>query len=143
MNAVQRIARVMVAALLILMTGACSTPVPSDSTVQRLGTELFTALKAKDFERALDYYAPEFFQSRPREQWKAHLQAAQQKLGDLQSFELRRKQVDVRYTGTFFIYEYSVVYANEKSWETVTFFIHVSGEQPVQVFGHQIKAKGI
>lgn len=143
MNAVQHMARVMVAALLTLMSGACSTPVPSDGAVQKLGTELFTALKAKDFERALDYYAPEFFQSRPREHWKAHLQTVQQKLGDLQSFELRRKQVDVRYTGTFFIYEYSVAYANAKSWETVTFFIHVSGEQPVQVFGHQIKAKGI
>jgi len=143
MSVVQRKARVLVTALLIFIISACSTAVPSDGAVQRLGTELFTALKAKDFERALDHYAPEFFQSRPREQWKAHLQSVQQKLGDLQSFELRRKQVDVRYTGTFFIYEYSVVYANEKSWETVTFFIHVSGDQPVQVFGHQIKAKGI
>ncbi len=143
MLAVQRIAHVMAMALLVSIIAACSGPVPGDSAVERLGVEFFSALKAKDFERALDHYAPEFFQSRPREQWQARLQAVQQKLGDMQSFELRRKQVDVRYTGTFFIYEYSVVYANEKSWETVTFFVHVNGEQPVKVFGHQIKAKGI
>ena len=143
MVAVQRMARVMAAVLLISVIGACSGPVPSDSAVEQLGLEFFSALKAKDYERALDYYSPDFFNGRPREEWKAHLQAIQQKLGDIQSFELRRKQVDVRYTGTFFIYEYSVVYANEKSWETVTFFIHVSGQQAVKVFGHQIKAKGI
>ena len=143
MIAVQRMARVMAAALLISILAACSENVPSDSAVEQLGVEFFSALKAKDYERALDYYSPDFFNGRPREEWKAHLQAIQQKLGDMQSFSLRRKQVDVRYTGTFFIYEYSVAYANEKSWETVTFFIHVSGQQPVKVFGHQIKAKGI
>lgn len=135
--------RAVLTALIILALTACENSAPSDSAVQQLGTEFYSALKAKDFERALDYYSPDFFNGRPREEWKAHLQAIQQKLGDLQSFDLRRKQVDVRYTGTFFIYEYSVVYANEKSWETVTFFIHVSGDQPVKVFGHQIKAKGI
>jgi len=138
-----RSGRAMLAVLAMITIGACTNTAPSDAAVEKLGVEFFTALKAKDFERALDYYAPEFFQGRPREEWKAHLQAIQQKLGDLQSFDLRRQQVDARYTGTFYIYEYSVVYANEKSWETVTFFIHVSGEQPVKVFGHQIKAKGI
>lgn len=135
--------RAMLAAFIMVTISACTNSVPSDGAVEKLGVEFYSALKAKDFERALDYYSPDFFNGRPREQWKAHLQAIQQKLGDVQSFDLRRKQVDVRYTGTFFIYEYSVVYANEKSWETVTFFIHVSGEQPVKVFGHQIKAKGI
>ena len=140
---VQGIARALAAALLVAVIGACTASVPSDAAVEKLGIEFFTALKSKDFERALDYYAPEFFEGRPREPWKARLQAIQEKLGDLQSFELKRKQVDMRYSGTFFIYEYSVVYANEKSWETVTFFIHVSGEQAIKVFGHQIKAKGI
>ena len=135
--------RAVMTALIILALTACENSAPSDSAVQQLGTEVYSALKAKDFERAREYYSPDFFNGRPREEWKAHLQTIQQKLGDLQSFDLRRKQVDVRYTGTFFIYEYSVVYANEKSWETVTFFIHVSGDQPVKVFGHQIKAKGI
>ena len=143
MSIVQGMVSALAAALLIAVIGACTGPVPSNAAVEQLGVEFFTALKAKDFERALDSYAPEFFEGRPREPWKAHLQAIQEKLGDLQSFELKRKQVDMRYSGTFFIYEYSVVYANEKSWETVTFFIHVSGEQAVKVFGHQIKAKGI
>lgn len=138
-----RSGRASLAALVVLFMGACTNSAPSDSAVEQLGVEFFSALKAKDYERALDYYSPDFFNGRPREEWKAHLQAIQQKLGDLQSFELRRKQTDIRYTGTFYIYEYSVAYANEKSWETVTFFIHVSGEQPVKVFGHQIKAKGI
>ena len=138
-----RSGRAALAALVIMFLSACTNSAPSDSAVEQLGVEFFSALKAKDYERALDYYSPDFFNGRPREEWKAHLQAIQQKLGDLQSFELRRKQTDIRYTGTFYIYEYSVAYANEKSWETVTFFIHVSGEQPVKVFGHQIKAKGI
>ena len=138
-----RIGRATLAALFIMSIGACTNTAPDDSTVEALGVEFYSALKAKDFERALDFYSPDFFNGRPREEWKAHLQAIQQKLGEVQSFALKRQQVDVRYTGTFYIYEYSVVYANEKSWETVTFFIHVSGEQPVKVFGHQIKAKGI
>ena len=138
-----RSGRAALAALVIMFLSACTNSAPSDSAVEQLGVEFFSALKAKDYERALDYYSPDFFNGRPREEWKAHLQAIQQKLGDLQSFELRRKQTDIRYTGTFYIYEYSVAYANEKSWETVTFFIPVSGEQPVKVFGHQIKAKGI
>jgi len=133
----------LLAVLIIATISACTNTAPSDAAVEKLGVEFYSALKAKDFERALDFYAPDFFNGRPREEWKAHLQTIQQKLGDLQSFELRRQQVDVRYTGTFYIYEYSVAYANEKSWETVTFFIHVSGDQPVKVFGHQIKAKGI
>ena len=133
----------MLAALGILILSACTNEAPSDAAVEKLGIEFYSALKAKDFEHALDYYSPDFFNGRPREEWKAHLQAIQQKLGEIKSFDLRRKQVDVRYTGTFFIYEYSVVYANEKAWETITFFIHVSGEQSVKVFGHQIKAKGI
>lgn len=140
---VVRNVRALVVALVMMTLGACTNTAPSDSAVEQLGVEFFSALKAKDFERALDYYSPDFFNGRPREEWKAHLQAIQQKLGDMQSFALRRQQVDVRYTGTFYIYEYSVTYANEKSWETVTFFIHVSGDQPVKVFGHQIKAKGI
>jgi len=138
-----RIGRAMLAALVIVNIGACTNTAPDDSAVEALGVEFYSALKAKDFERALDFYSPDFFDGRPREEWKAHLQAIQKKLGDVQSFALKRQQVDVRYTGTFYIYEYSVVYANEKSWETITFFIHVSGEQPVKVFGHQIKAKGI
>lgn len=143
MVTLQWMARFASVVFLVLIIGACSGPVPSDSAVEQLGLEFFSALKAKDYERALDYYSPDFFNGRPREEWKAHLQDIQRKLGDLQSFELRRKQVDVRYTGTFFIYEYSVAYAHEKSWETITFFVHVSGQQPVKVFGHQIKAKGI
>jgi hypothetical protein len=127
--------------LAVLLPGCGAAP-PADATVERRGQEFFQALQAKDFERALGYYAAEFFQGRPREQWKEYLIDVQRKLGDLQGFELKRKQGDTRYSGKFFIYEYSVVYANAKAWETVTFFVPVGGSD-VLVFGHQIKAKGL
>lgn len=121
---------------------SCAGEVPDDASVVQRGKDFYELLKAKNFDGALDLYAPEFFQSRPREDWKRHLQNMQEQLGAVQSFELKRQQADVRYSGKFFIYEYSVVYAKEKSWETVTFFVPVAGGE-VKVFGHQIKAKGI
>lgn len=121
---------------------SCGGEVPDDAAVVQRGNQFFELLKAKNFDAALDLYAPEFFQSRPREDWKQHLQKMQEQLGDMQSFALKRQQADVRYSGKFFIYEYSVVYAKEKSWETITFFVPVAGGE-VKLFGHQIKAKGI
>jgi hypothetical protein len=129
-------------AMTALFPTGCTKAPPAETAVERRGQELYQALQAKDFERALGYYASEFFQGRPREQWKEYLVEVQRKLGDLQSAELKRKQADTRYSGKFFVYEYSVVYANAKAWETVTFFVPVGGTD-VMVFGHQIKAKGI
>lgn len=131
-----------IAIVCIALLASCEGDVPDDDAVVQRGIAFYDLLKTKNFDGALDLYAPEFFQSRPRDEWKQHLQTIQQKLGDLQSFELKRQQADLRYSGKFFIYEYRVVYVNETSWETVTFFVPVAGGE-VKVFGHQIKAKGI
>lgn len=137
-----RTVKVLKVVALALLLISCSGEVPDDASVVQRGNDFYELLKAKNFDGALDLYAPEFFQTRPREQWKQHLQKVQQQLGAVQSFELKRQQADLRYSGKFFIYEYSVIYTNEKSWETITFFVPVAGGE-VKLFGHQIKAKGI
>lgn len=124
--------------ILALACVACSPPPPDESVIERAGQKLYALLKDKQFDQALDMYSPDFFKGRPREPWRETLVQTQQRLGDLVSAELRRKQSSTRYSGMFYIYEYSVTYASGKTWDTVTFFVPNEGGA-VQVFGHQIK----
>lgn len=138
----QKLLRFLGGLVVLAWLTACTPSAPSDEVVEQKGQQFFTALKNDQFDQALDMYSKEFFAMRPREEWKALLQKLRKDLGPMQSFELKRKQSDLRYSGAFFIFEYSTMYGTEKAWETVTFFTPVNSEE-VRVFGHHIKTKGL
>lgn len=124
--------------VVVIAIAGCSANPPDERVIETAGQDLYAALQAKEFDRALEMYSPDFFKGRPREPWRETLVQTQQKFGDIVKHELRRKQSSTRYSGMFYIYEYSVEYKSGKTWDTVTFFVPNEGGS-VQVFGHQIK----
>ncbi|MDO8674155.1 MAG: hypothetical protein Q7O66_22310, partial [Dehalococcoidia bacterium] len=74
-------------AILVFVAGAISVPSKEDGL--DAATAYFEAIRDKDYDRALSFYSPAFFEKTSREDWLVVLKRVNAKLGDLQTYELQ------------------------------------------------------
>ena len=122
-----------------LFSLACSGPSGvGPKAAATTGANYFEAVKAGDFDKAMQQYSEQFFEMRPRDQWLDHLKSIDEKSGKIQTYEITNVQSDTRFSGKFFIITYRNVRSNGTTWETLT-MINPVGSDKVELIGHKIK----
>lgn len=124
---------------------SCEQHLPTEA-VEPTANLVFEDLKRQDVETALTHYSAEFFKGIPKEQWRARLQTFLDKMGPIESYRIRSKQADTRFSGKFYIFKFETVHKKtekmEKAEHVVTFILPVNGSE-LKLIAHKITAKGI
>jgi len=123
---------------LIFILSACTKEAKKED-VSKLSASLFTAIQNKDYDKALTFYAKEFFNLTPADNWVAHLKDVNNKLGDLQTIKLKTEAASTVFSGKRFIFIYTNRYKNGLAKETVIFFQKIN-TQEIKVHSHKIES---
>jgi hypothetical protein len=130
------------AVVLVFLLSACEGQRKSDLEVDEAAKALFAALQARDIDKAMSFYADDFFKAYSREAWRERLQSLYETLGDVSAVSFRNKQADTRYSGKFYIYQYDTVHGEKRAKHIVT-FIRPVDKPGFYLMAHQIRAKGL
>ena len=99
--------------------------------------------KTGDKDQLVPLYSPDFFQTTPRDKWQKFMDKLDEKLGRLDSYELRQThKVTFRGTsnsGTTTTLIYEVKYAKFPAIETLVVFQPSSGGPPL-ITGHNVRS---
>jgi hypothetical protein len=128
--------------LLLLLLASCGFSA-SKEDVTEVMTHYFTAIEARDYPTAMDYYAASFFKDASRDAWEAQLQQYNRQLGDLESFEAVnwniKKNVGAN-AGTFVQVVYKTHYSRHPAVEK---FILKKAAAGFRIIAHRIDAKAL
>ncbi|HEY79150.1 MAG TPA: hypothetical protein G4O09_08570 [Dehalococcoidia bacterium] len=116
------------------------------SATENVVTSYFEAVKAKDFDKALSFYSPKFFEVTPQDDWLEALKTINAKLGDLQTYKLTswkgNKQVGTAGSGTYYELRYEVTYSKYPAKEVFNIFKPSAGGE-LKIQGHNINSIGL
>ena len=79
----------------VRMLAACN-PIQDPHAAEQVVADYYQAVRAHDFNRVADFYAPSFFEKNPRDKWLARLQSVSTELGDLKDDHLTTWRQDTR-----------------------------------------------
>jgi len=128
-------------AAVFFIVGGCNAPMPEMDLTPRVN-ELFTALGQGDIDKVMEFYNDDFYKVFPKEYWRDRLVKFNEFMGPMESFRIRSKQSDTRFSGKFFVFQLETIHKdNKKANHIVTFVLPVDGG-PVKMVGHKITAKG-
>jgi hypothetical protein len=123
--------------VLLVAIGGCGDNAPPDSVAEQVAIRLMDSLKAKDLNQAIKLYDTAFFERVSSEEWAAQLETWQTELGDMDRYLVRRKQVDTRYSGKFYVYEYEAIHARGRATHMVT-LVWPAGGSVLELVGHKV-----
>ena len=109
--------------------------------VAEVMTQYFTAIEARDYPAAMDFYAEAFFKNTTRDAWEAQLHKYNRQLGHLESFEAVNLNVKKKMganAGTFVQVVYKTEYARHPAVEK---FILKKAAVGFRIIAHRIDAK--
>jgi hypothetical protein len=114
---------------------------------ESVGQQLYEAIRAKDYDRALSLYDPMFFQQTNRDEWRKMLAGINTKLGDLVSYEQRGWNINAQTgtgsaSGVYVTLTYKVTYAKYPADETLSLFMPAGGSK-FTITGHNINSTGL
>lgn len=125
--------------LLLLLSGCGFSS--SKEAVAEVMTQYFTAIEARDYPAAMDFYAETFFKDASRDAWEAQLHKYNRELGDLESYEAVnwnvKKNVGAN-AGTFVQVVYKIDYSRHPAIEK---FILKKAAAGFRIIAHRIDAK--
>jgi len=128
-------------AILALFLNACSLPDTSqDESAEKMATEYLMAIKQGDFNRAFSICSDEFFQAQDRASWEKYFASVKSRLGELKTIKLKRKLIDERLTGRFYMFQFSNKYENGYANEMITLIMKDEAGGVVKLFGHKIES---
>lgn len=106
----------------------------------------YKQLSDRQYELALDDYAPEFFERISKAKWRKMLETVSTKLGDLNGYNIVGFRVMSSKTtsgsGTSIVYQCKVNYSKYDADETIRLF-KGSGDEKYLIVGHQINSDGL
>ncbi len=132
----------LIASLLLLLLGACGEKgnpnVDNSPHVTEKAVAVFKALQAEDYDAALAQYDEGFFRTQSPQAWRDELKALIAERGPLREWHLRRSQADTRFSGKFFLYEYTTVHAGNKRLHHLMTFVWPVNDDQIRLLGHKI-----
>ena len=123
------------------MLASCNQPMPDLDLTPQVN-KLFTALQANDIDAAMTQYSDEFYKGFPQEFWRTKLQKFNEHMGTMESFRIRNKQADTRYSGKFFIFQVETIHQGDKKARHIITYLLPIDDSGVKLVGHKITAKG-
>ena len=137
--------RLLSAALMAITLLAGCGRAEVEAQARRVAEAYFQAVKEKDVERALSFYAKRFFETRSPEGWKQDFGLIADRLGALESFALNSSRWSTDFvpphSGSYVTLNYQVKYRSHGARETLT--LHrpfTRGE--FRIIGHEISSEG-
>ena len=125
----------------VLVVAGCDAPMPDLDLTPQVN-ELFVALGQDDMDKVMGFYPDEFFKAFPKEHWRGKLEKFNQFMGTMESYRIRTKQADTRFSGKFFVFQLETIHKDKKkARHIVTFVLPVDGGD-VKLVGHKRTAKG-
>jgi len=128
-------------ALLILSWSliACGPQkVGSDEDANAMAEKFVRAVHTANYDEAFSLVSDEFYAPRPRDKWIAYYKAIDEVMGPVVSVKLVRKHEDDRFSGRFYVYEFSIKHENGFTKDMITFVQKINTEAPLQVLAHKI-----
>lgn len=123
----------------VFIISGCNIPIDK-SVAEVIAQNYFEDIKNKDFEKALTYYSPIFFEKTNQSEWLRILKKMNSELGDLKNFHLEdwdiRTQFGTR-SGTYYLLKYKVNYSKYSSLETLTLY-QKKQKDLIKIIGHNI-----
>ena len=123
--------------------GLSSFTDPKDDAESTMA-KVFELIQMRDYESTLNYYSQNFFGAVSEEEWIGLLEHVNEKLGDLESFELLNWNVEKKMgpaTGTYVQLVYRTQYSRYEAQEEIVFQKEVRGPD-LKIVGHHIKSRG-
>lgn len=114
---------------------------------EEVASGYFERVKQKDFEGALDFYSPKFYQATPREKWLELLGKFNGKLGDLKQYKLvgwnfKKWAGSGGTSGTYWQLQYQTTYSKHPAQETLMVFKPLRGGE-FKIIAHNINSEGL
>ena len=101
----------------------------------------FDRIANEDYSRALDEYAPEFFQKTPRKEWETKLRTMTVNLGELQSYKIGvatiRKETSGKLAGSYVSVQCRATYKKFKTEEELVYFKRL-GSDEFEILKHRL-----
>ncbi len=127
--------------LMILSTcGFIGSKDDAESTVSKV----FELIQERDYDSALNYYSNRFFGVVSEEEWIGMLEYVNEKLGDLESYELLNWNVEKKMkpiSGTFVRLVYKTQYTKYEAQENILLQQEGRGSD-FRIIGHRINSPG-
>ena len=113
---------------------------------EKMANNYFAAIKNKDFDKALTFYGPMFFENTTID-WLQALKGINAKLGNLETYEFFNWRVEKydgaeRPSGTYYVIGYKVTYANHMAEEELILYRPAEGGE-IKICGHNIRSPGL
>lgn len=96
--------------------------IPGKKEAETVAQDLFAAIASGDSQRASTYYAAEYFQKTSPEQFAQRMERVRERLGDLQTYQLRSLNVKSNERGTFVEMEYTVTFSKGPAEMTLVLY---------------------
>ncbi len=134
--------------LILLVTGVSSGCgiFSGKANAEKEATSFFEAIQDKDFDTAMTFYSPKFFEITPEVDWIQALKGVNTKLGDLENYELTswssktiKMIAGTEEGGTYYVLQYEVTYSKHPATETLTLFKPTNGDK-YSIVGHTINS---
>lgn len=123
-----------------LLLSACTTANhASGEKALAVAQAFFDVVRTRDFDRALSFYDPGFFEVEPRESRLTYFQGIAETLGSLKEVTLSESQINTIYSGRQYLYVFVNQYERGNATETVTLMQPLEQEKIV-IVSHKIES---
>lgn len=128
--------------LVSIATSGCG--ISSDkAAAENVAAKFFEAVRSKDFDTAITFYSPKFFELNPNVDWLKVLKGVNNKLGDLETYKLVGWHINryhgITENGTYCELKYEVSYSKYPATETLTLFKPATGGE-FKIVRHDINS---
>lgn len=129
---------VLIVSMIILQ--ACQGNVASNEAGQALALKYVTAINDGKYEEAFKLVSDDFFNRFPKDERIEYYQKVKEIMGPIKSMKLSRSLVDDRFSGRFYMFQYSFKHENGITTEMVTMLQKINSKEPLKVFGHKVES---
>jgi hypothetical protein len=136
----QRTPGLLLLGLCTLTVSGCGASANKEAS-EAAATQLYQSVAAKDWDKVLAHYGPEFFQVMPRDVWRTTLISVGDRLGEYRSHRLEgwsyNTTTDAEGTRQVTELTFKVQYGKGEATENLTFLRRGEGA-PLRIIGHKI-----
>ena len=119
---------------------SCQGKVASNEEGNALAVKYLNATFEGKYDEAFNSVSDDFFAMHSKEDWIEYHKTVQDIMGPIVSVKLSRSLVDDRFSGRFYVFQFSIKHDNGFTTETVTMLQKINSKDPLKVFGHKIES---
>lgn len=124
--------------VLVMVLQACQGNVASNEEGEALALKYVTAVNDGKYEEAFALVSDDFFNRFPKDRRIEYYDKIKEIMGPIVSMKLSNSLVDDRFSGRFYMFQYSFKHENGITTEMVTMVQKINSKDPLKVFGHKV-----